>query len=85
MEPDSQDSLTMSTHTEKTVPESDIGIIDQQKQDEIQRACARSDILKLQALAESPGGLLTDSLRQRACALHPAPCQVLHADKSFVS
>lgn len=37
------------------------------KEDEILDACRRRDFQRLQALAESPGGFVTDELRQHAC------------------
>lgn len=37
------------------------------KEDTIRDACRRRDIEELQSLAESPGGFVTDELRQEAC------------------
>jgi transposase len=37
------------------------------KKEEILEACRRRDLSALRALAESPGGFLTDSIRQQAC------------------
>lgn len=37
------------------------------KEDVILDACRRRDIAELQFLAESPGGFLTDQLREEAC------------------
>lgn len=37
------------------------------KESQILDACQRRDIQALQALAESPGGFVTDEIRQRAC------------------
>lgn len=39
------------------------------KRSKILEACRRRDIEELQSLAESPGGFLTDGLRQQACEL----------------
>lgn len=39
------------------------------KEDEVLDACTRRDIEHLQALALSPGGFVTDELRQQACEL----------------
>lgn len=39
------------------------------KEARIVDACERWDIQELQALAQSPGGFLTDELRQDACQL----------------
>ena len=39
------------------------------KEQEIIDACRRRDIEALQALADSPGGFISDELRQQACEL----------------
>lgn len=39
------------------------------KEEAIWDACRRRDIKELQSLAESPGGFVTDELRQEACTL----------------
>lgn len=41
------------------------------KEDEILDACRQRDLGALEALALSPGGLLTDELRKHACELGP--------------
>ena len=38
----------------------------------IDDACARSDLPRLRALAESAGGFLADDIRRRACTWSPA-------------
>lgn len=43
------------------------GAVDKEKRHDIKAACADGDIPRLQALAESRGGFLTDRLRQLAC------------------
>lgn len=44
------------------------------KEARIVDACERWDVQKLQALAESPGGFLTDEVRQDACKLPVRTC-----------
>lgn len=39
------------------------------KKDAILEACRQRDLGALRALAESPGGFLTDDIRQQACKL----------------
>ena len=43
------------------------------KTQEIVSACERRDLHELRSLAESKGGFLADSLRQRACKVLPTP------------
>lgn len=43
------------------------------KQDKILHACRWRNIEELQVLAESPGGFLTDELRQQACQSQHQP------------
>lgn len=59
--------LTASTHTERPSTPVNVRHIGKKKEQDIRAACEEADIHKLQALAESEGGLLTDTLRQLAC------------------
>ncbi|ATY60290.1 GTPase-activating gyp10 [Cordyceps militaris] len=56
----------LSTPSEKSPGPDYVDQAGQKKQDDIRTACAEGDIPALQQLAESEGGLLTDSLRQLA-------------------
>ncbi|KAJ2973674.1 hypothetical protein NQ176_g6472 [Zarea fungicola] len=58
--------LTASTHTERPSTPVNVRHIGHRKEQDIRAACKEADIHKLQALAESEGGLLTDTLRQLA-------------------
>lgn len=48
---------------------------------EIIDACRRRDIESLQALAESPGGFITDELRQQACELVHSLQSICHSEE----
>ncbi|EGX94686.1 RabGAP/TBC [Cordyceps militaris CM01] len=56
----------LSTPSEKSPGPDYVDQAGQKKQDDIRTACAEGNIPALQQLAESEGGLLTDSLRQLA-------------------
>ncbi|KAJ9131154.1 Rab-GTPase-TBC domain-containing protein [Pleurostoma richardsiae] len=58
----SQSSISQTTETASDAPSG----TDAEKAQEILDACRWKDIPKLQSLAESPGGFLTDTLRQEA-------------------
>lgn len=44
-----------------------------QKLDDIRAACEARDVIKLQALAGSSGGFVTDALRKSACTFSVTP------------
>lgn len=72
---DDTDSARSSHH----IPEKDLSetICDEsevEKKLAIDKACARSDIPGLKALAESAGGFLSDDIRRRACTCFRAYC-----------
>ena len=45
----------------------DGNVSDTSKKEAILKACEDGDLAALRELAESPGGFLTDSIRQKAC------------------
>lgn len=63
------DDVSEPSLDEKTAQAShgDAGHPDDMKKEAILDACRRGDLGALRAFAESPGGFLDDSIRQRAC------------------
>lgn len=64
----SDHAISMSPRSPTDVTDSNAQL-QKLKAREIIDACRRRDIEGLQALAESPGGFVTDNLRQQACEL----------------
>jgi TBC1 domain family member 20 len=54
---------------EKTVGHNGTADAADKKREAILEACGQRDLGALRALAESPGGFLTDDIRQQACKL----------------